>query len=96
MSNDSDKHKAARGALPWQAGDEQAEATIRRIRGGDTERIAALEAENEKLKTALRSLRVKNHSSQCYHAWQVTPPGKWRCTCGLEERNGIIMEALDL
>lgn len=46
MSNaNADKRKAARGALPWQEGDEPAEATIRRIRGGDTERIAALEAE---------------------------------------------------
>jgi hypothetical protein len=45
MTDDSDTHKAARGALPWQEGDESAEVAIGRIRGGDIERIAALEAE---------------------------------------------------
>jgi hypothetical protein len=51
MSNDNaDKRRAARGGLPWQEGDEPAEATIRRIRGGDTERIAALEAEIARLR----------------------------------------------
>lgn len=72
MSNaNADKRKAARGALPWQEGDEPAEATIRRIRGGDTERIAALEAELARVRSERDALQREIEG----RAWDHFEPG---------------------
>jgi hypothetical protein len=82
MSNDSDKHKAARGALPWQEGDEPAEVAIARLRGGDTElaRVRAVAI------AALEAAKIE-HGERCN--WQLGP-----CDCGANEHNRAIDAAI--
>jgi hypothetical protein len=81
MSDDT--HKAARGALPWQEGDEPAEAATRRIRGGGTE-LARVRAVAVK---ALEAAKV-GHDRDC-RLWPNSP-----CDCGADAHNGAIERAI--